>query len=289
MKPQLRPGDYDPGALAAFYDAYGGREWERLERDIQGRTSYAIHLKLLESERLAGLRVADLGCGPGRFAVELLRAGAEVTLGDISGVQLEAASARIREAGLAAGISASHVLDVCDLSRFEDAAFDAVVCYGGAVSYTREHHMEALAELVRVLRPGGQLFLSVMSLLGTLSLIGTLDAGGFLERMGAHVKPGAISEGSGVVLTVPGSDEFHQPMALFTASYMRGALERVGLLIERLAAANPITRAGQALSRVTASAEATERLLELELAVCEAPGVADMGEHIVIVARKRGA
>ena len=277
---------YDARALAAFYDAYGEREWQRLEESLAGRISFAIHLRLLEAEALAGMRVADLGCGPGRFAIELLRAEARVTLGDISPVQLAAAEARIREAGLWKGVEASHVLDICDLSRFADGTFDAVACFGGALSYAREHHLAALAEVVRVLRPGGQLLLSVMSLYGTLTLAGTLDAVDFLERMEAHVPMSAVAGDEGVALTVPGSSEFHQPMALFSAAYLQAALGSVGLRHDRIAAANPISRPGLALERVSSSAEASQRLLELELAICEQHGVADSGTHIVVTATK---
>lgn len=31
-----------------------------------------------------GMEVLDVGCGPGRFAVEMLRTGARVTLADVS-------------------------------------------------------------------------------------------------------------------------------------------------------------------------------------------------------------
>ncbi|MFN0145491.1 MAG: class I SAM-dependent methyltransferase [Dehalococcoidia bacterium] len=281
-------GVYDPAGLSRFYDAYGETEWMRLERDLQGRISYAIHLKLLDLPSLQGLRVADLGCGPGRFAIDMLRAGARVTLGDISPTQLATARHRITDAGLLDGVESAHELDICDLSPFGDGAFDIVVCYGGALSYVRERHEEALAELVRVLRPGGRLVISVMSLYGTLALAGTLDAVDFLVRMEAHIPSGSVGDLPGLLLTVPGSTEFHQPIALFSASYLRDLVESAGCKVERVAAANPISRIGSPLTAVSADAEATRRLLELELALCEAPGVLDMGAHIVLSATRRG-
>lgn len=53
-----------------------------------------------------------------------------------------------------------------DLSRFDDASFDATVCYGGPVSYTMDRADDAVAELLRVTKPGGYLLLSVMSKVG---------------------------------------------------------------------------------------------------------------------------
>ena len=280
-------GVYDPAVLSHFYDAYGDREWERLERDLHGRISYAIHLKLLGLPSLHGLRVADLGCGPGRFAIDILRAGARVTLGDISPAQLESARRRVADAGLSGAVESAHELDICDLSCFGDGAFDVVVCYGGALSYVRERHETALSELVRILRPGGRLLMSVMSLYGTLALAGTLDAVDFLLRMEAHVPSGELAQLPGVLLTVPGSTEFHQPLALFTAAHLRELVESSGCEVERMAAANPISRAGLPLAAVSADSEASRRLGELELAACEALGLLDAGAHIVLSARRR--
>ena len=44
--------------------------------------------------------------------------------------------------------------------------FDAVVCYGGPLSYVMERSDDAFAELLRVTRPDGYVLASVMSLAG---------------------------------------------------------------------------------------------------------------------------
>ena len=53
--------------------------------------------------------------------------------------------------------------DITDLSSLPDGYFDVVVCYGGALSYVFELRHKSAAELVRVVRPGGILLISVMS------------------------------------------------------------------------------------------------------------------------------
>ena len=90
------------------------------------------------------MRVADLGCGPGRFALDVLRIGARVALVDISPGQLEAGRQRIAEANLEGGIECALAADICDLHELSDDSFDLVLCYGGALSYTRERHPQAL-------------------------------------------------------------------------------------------------------------------------------------------------
>ena len=39
---------YDPLSVKSFFDHYGTREWERLERTLQGRIRYAIHRHFLQ-------------------------------------------------------------------------------------------------------------------------------------------------------------------------------------------------------------------------------------------------
>jgi ubiquinone/menaquinone biosynthesis C-methylase UbiE len=286
ITPQEAPMLYNAEAVQAFYDAYGTREWERLERSLQGRIKHAIHRHFLEAYIPRDARVLDVGCGPGRFALDLARGGARLTLADLSRTQLDQAREHLAEAGLLASVEAFHHLDVVDMHELPDEAFDAVVCYGAVLSYTYDRHMAALQELARVLRPGGWLLVSVVSLYGTWNLAGPLDAVSALENPDAHIDLQAFLSGAGVVLTRPGSREFHQPMVLFSSAGLRDALERVGLAVTAMAAADPLVSEVAQIPRITASPQATASLTELELALCTQPGLIDSGEHLIAVARK---
>lgn len=277
----------DPGRTRDYFDRLAEGEWERLEATPRGRISAAIHRQFLHRHILPGMHVADIGCGPGRFAIDMLRAGARVTLADISGVQLRLAGERISNAGLSSGLEGAYELDVRDLGRFSDASFDAVVCYGGAISYAYDDHARALAEVVRIAGPDAPILLSVMSLHGTLALMGTLDDAGFLESLDDHIPRDAVLDGRDVVLTRPHSREFHQPLALFTSRGLARGIRNLGCEVMTLAAANPISHLGQALERVAASPAAESSLTFLETAICEEPGMVDSGQHLIAVARRR--
>jgi 2-polyprenyl-3-methyl-5-hydroxy-6-metoxy-1,4-benzoquinol methylase len=87
-------------------------------------------LILLEEEHLgrilgdvAGLAVADIGCGTGRHALRLAAAGARVTAVDFSATMLERARAK---AGSAAVTFVRH--DLSEPLPFAAASFDRILC-----------------------------------------------------------------------------------------------------------------------------------------------------------------
>jgi SAM-dependent methyltransferase len=282
---------YRPDGVAAYFDELADGEWDRLEQTLQGRIRYAIHRRFLD-EMLDGLpegaRILDVGCGPGRFAIDMLRTGARVTLADLSQGQLDLARGRVEQAGLLEGVDGFERLDVTDLSRFDDASFDAVVCYGGVLSYARESRPDAIAELRRVNRPGGPLLVSVMSLYGAYRLLGPLDAASYLKERDRHAPWETVVAGEPVVLTAADSTEFHQPVALFTADGLREGLEAAGLTVERMATANPLVPGpvGLAIEAISGSDEASAALMELELALCDRPALLDAGEHLIALGRR---
>jgi SAM-dependent methyltransferase len=102
---------------------------------------------------VAGRRILDAGCGSGPLFAALRDRGAVVTGFDSSAGMLEQARRRLGD---------DADLRVAELGRplpFPDAAFDDVVA--ALVLHYLEDWGPALAELRRVLKPGGRLIVSV--------------------------------------------------------------------------------------------------------------------------------
>ena len=105
-------------------------------------------------EKAGGLGpICDLGCGPGQVARYLHSRGAEARGIDLSG-EMAAVAARLNP-----GIS-FHQGDMLALSEVTDGAFGAVAAFYSIIHIPRPEVVCALAELHRVLRPGGALLLA---------------------------------------------------------------------------------------------------------------------------------
>lgn len=110
-----------------------------------------------------GDRLLDLGCGFGRHAFEALRRGARVVACDMAEPELRAVldtSYAMREAGeIAPTLVCTAVNGDATRLPFADASFDRIIA-----SEVMEHVPDddaALDELVRVLRPGGTIAITV--------------------------------------------------------------------------------------------------------------------------------
>jgi SAM-dependent methyltransferase len=265
---------YDPKRAAAFYDGYGEEEWTRFEQIRMGPANFDVHAHYLRRFVQAGDRVLDVGAGPGRFTIELARIGAEVVVADVSPGQLELNRQKVAEAGAEDSVRDRVVADVTDLSAFDDAGFDAVVCYGGPLSYVVDQADRAVAELVRVVRPRGHVLVSAMSLVGALSHY-TDIALDLADRDGAAKMEEIVRTG----LLPEEPDYGHLPMRLFRWRELHELLSRHGQVVAGAAAG--LLRPSQQPS----TPELRELLVRVELDLGAEPAAIDGGEHLLAVLR----
>jgi SAM-dependent methyltransferase len=111
--------------------------------------------QLLKGRLEPGMRVLDAGCGRGRNLAYLLRAGFDVCAVDQAAGAVEAVRRLAAEAAPALPAAGFRVEPV-ERTSFADASFDAVLS-SAVLHFARdpEHFDAMLAEMWRVLRPGG--------------------------------------------------------------------------------------------------------------------------------------
>ncbi|GAA3447334.1 class I SAM-dependent methyltransferase [Planomonospora venezuelensis] len=141
--PTARVNDYD-----GFAEAYSAETENSFINAYYARPA----ITALAGD-VAGRRVLDAGCGSGPLTAALRERGAVVTGIDASAGMLALARRRLGDdADL-------HVADLSEPLPFTDGAFDDVVA--SLVLHYLQDWGPALAEMRRVLRPGGRLVASV--------------------------------------------------------------------------------------------------------------------------------
>ena len=137
------------GSAALQADLWGARAADWADHEPQYRTIYDDAIARLGIG--SGTRVLDVGCGSGVFLRTAVDHGAQATGLDASSAMIEHALGRVPEADLRVG----------DLQflPYEDGAFDVVTAF--CSFWFAADPIEALREMRRVVRPGGQVFLLV--------------------------------------------------------------------------------------------------------------------------------
>ncbi len=158
----LEPEVMDSAADARDYDAMDHRQVN--ERFVSDFLSYRPDVR----------NILDVGAGTAQIPIELCRRAAAVAVVAIDAAHhmLELARTNVERAGLADRIR----LELCDAKQmpFPDASFEAVI------SNSIVHHIPqpetVLAEMVRVVKPGGALFVRDLARPASAAVLGQLVA-----------------------------------------------------------------------------------------------------------------
>ncbi len=140
-----------PSTVADLFDAMADA-YDELEPWYEHL--YAVLHAILRREigvaPAAGGRALDAGCGTGFQATLLAELGWRSHGVDIAGGLLTVARRRLSDTALVRG--------TVEALPYADACFDVVVCCGSTLSFVDDPE-HALAEIARVLRPGGRVLL----------------------------------------------------------------------------------------------------------------------------------
>lgn len=171
------PANADAAELARF-DAQANQYW-----DASG-SFHALHSLnparygfVAARVALKGARVLDVGCGGGLLAESLARAGARVTGIDLAPAMIEVARLHALESQLAIDY---RVVGSAALAAAEPGHHD-VVCSMELAEHVPDP-AALVADLARLVRPGGELFISTIN--RTLaSFLGAIVAAEYLLRL----------------------------------------------------------------------------------------------------------
>eukprot|EP01105_Mastigella_eilhardi_P009622 TRINITY_DN2263_c0_g1_i3.p1 TRINITY_DN2263_c0_g1~~TRINITY_DN2263_c0_g1_i3.p1 ORF type:complete len:246 (-),score=61.18 TRINITY_DN2263_c0_g1_i3:473-1177(-) len=136
------------------------RPWEEPDDGVLGM------LRVLpKGTDLHHLRVYDMGCGLGRHAVYFARLGCHVHASDITAEAVNSTRAWLVRDGLCSAAQAERRVVQGRMTQLQqtDAWADIVVCFNVVYHALRADVDKGVQELVRVMKPGGLLFITFIS------------------------------------------------------------------------------------------------------------------------------
>ena len=136
-----------------------GWNWDKVDDAHWAKPSEDVFY-FLDRWKDRGLNsILDLGCGIGRHSLLFAEKGFTVTAFDGSESGLARLKASAHDANLPI---ATAVGDLTSLP-FDDEKFDAILAYHSIYHVNSEGMKKALTEVARILRPGGEIYMSIIS------------------------------------------------------------------------------------------------------------------------------
>jgi len=270
--------DSDPGWVRPHSDDED--DWARWRQSPRQEVDFAVHIHYLQQWLRGGERVLEVGAGAGRFTRELADLVDRIIVVDISEDKLHRNRRNAEAIGYAQKVERWCQCDMVKLSdHIEANAFDAVVCYGGPLSYVFDRRHHAIRELVRAAKPGGLLLLSAKSLWGTVH-----EHLPTILRMDPRINREIVETGNLGPDKVAVTSRFWHA---YHAAEFKSFIEDAGARVQELSASDCLTSTWKDLLSVWREDDRLwKHVIELEIQACREPGCLDMGAHILAVARK---
>lgn len=275
---------YNPDIPRDRYNNYGDREWTRLEKDGHGELLYRVHLDILKRHVNGSNRVLEIGAGSGRYTKDIVHLCSSLTVADISEHQIEFNKSKMKELSLFEKVDSYHVLDMLDMDVFPDSHFDSVVCIGGVINYLLDRENDGVAEMLRVLKPGGRLIVGAMSLIG--ASLYYLDGIRYeKDQFGIDATKWIFDTGiqDGEHYPVPSKHYVH----IMRSDQMNDLFNQFPVEIIERSSAGLFTQAGdEALENARNDKEFWELIVEKEIQFTKLEGTLDCGMNIIYVVKK---
>ncbi len=267
----------DLSIVAEEYDQDPEREWRRLTSDPYHSLEFLVNMHHIRKHLPQNGNVLDAGGGPGRYSIEMCKAGYSVVLLDLSPGCITTAKDKFKSEpeSVQTRMLEFVVGDVRDLSRFETDSFDAVLCLD-PLSYLsdKNHRIKAVSELVRVAKAGAAVVISVRGYLATLRTI-LVQAS---DELNTPSFSNLIRQGD---ISVRG-----HLCHFFRADELKHLAESCGLTTLEMAGCEGLsTGLSEATNLLAQDDDKWRHWVDLVLETSTEPAVVDMSEHMLYIGR----
>jgi demethylmenaquinone methyltransferase/2-methoxy-6-polyprenyl-1,4-benzoquinol methylase len=216
-------------------------------------------------------KVLDAAGGTGKWSVRIAREGPLVVLVDLSNGMLEVARQKINESGLSSRIEV-HQGDITDLD-FDDETFDMVFCEH-ALCFV-ENMKSALRELVRVLKKGSPIVISAQNRYPLSLSVLKDDFGAATQILLGHER-----------FLMRGAIPVHTLFPEEFRSLLKGSGIKITKVVGKGIILTPLVLPMEKFWTDNYSQEFLDKLINVELFLCERPDVIPLAGHMQALGHK---
>ena len=265
-------------AVKKYYDENAEIEWDRLNNPYT-KIEFRSTLYLIEKYFPITGHIFDIGSGPGRYSLELLKKGYKVSLLDISKNELDIAKSKVEEANLVA--EGYHCKSALELENFDDESFDGILVMGPLYHlHNQKDREKVLRGIYRILKKNG------------IALISYINTWGVLKA-GISEFPQSFQNISYFKRYIEGNLKF-MPEESFTTTYFTSPplalkeIREVGFNILSYAGAESFLSGlnTQVLNLYKNMPDVYENFVKAAIEYCEMPQYRDSTEHLHIIVKK---
>ncbi len=260
------------------YNENAEMEWERLNNPYS-RVEFLSHLYLIDKYFPKEGKLCDIGCGPGRYSIEMLKKGYDVTLFELSNEELKLAEKNINEEGLKAE---EFICDsAVNINRLEDGKYNGILMMGPM------YHIHGREDRITILKTmGDKLAEDGVALVAYINSYGVLKAGiteCFEEFEKIEMINNCFNE------CKYSKDECFTEAYFTTPEHALKEIEEAGLEIITYAGSEGfISGTHYAIKKVYEdNRKAYDNLVQRAAETCEMPQFRDATEHLSIIVRKK--
>lgn len=253
---------YDEEYNTPYMQLYNAITWQNLQRFLPQKKS---------------AHILDAGGGTGYWAIKLAHYGYRVTLTDISKKMLQVAQRKIEQENLQQRIE-TRLVDIRDMACFPSEHFDLVMAQGDSVSYCLDA-AQAVHELARTVKPQGPVLISVDN---KYAMIPRFLRDQAFDELTTFLREGVLQNEAS-----PGSLVGSFQFRAFTPDELRTLYTSCGLQVVRLIGKPILTHMITRDDRVELLTTHFERVLRLELQLCDDPSLVGFGGHLEVVGQKQ--
>lgn len=195
-------------------------EWDRLETP-EGVLEFQFTVQEITKHIKPGMRILDLGGGPGRYTIELAKRGYLMSLADLSSNLIAQAKEKCKDIP---NIESIDVVNAVDLNRYNTSSFDAVLYLGPLYHLIKDNDVHrSLCEVHRILKSDGVLIAAFIPLLSGIA--------GIIERSiysPFQVDAETLQKTSSDGIFLNRSDKGFQDGKYYTSEDIEGLMHRSG-------------------------------------------------------------